>query len=323
MPYAILRFKKVKIGGVSAACKHNERQKEIYKSNPDIDINRSVHNYHFVEPQQTYHKEVKRMIAAAGCKSRSNSTVMVETLITASPEFMNDLPKKEQQEFFSRAFDFMAEKIGKENIIAATVHMDETTPHMHLSFCPITADKRLSAKDILGNQKKLSNWQTVFHECMSARWNVLERGISSMETKRKHISVWLFKTATRLDKQFDEVTAAVADINVLNAGKKRDNALDLLEKWMPQAEKFTAQIKTVEGYIRTLEQDKQCNISVKRDLADCNNDLKKKLSDKEYEIYRAGKKIYDLQCQIEKQKRLLDKLPPEIRQQLNRKERER
>ena len=158
MPYAILRFAKKKMGGVSAAYLHNERQKEAYKSNPDIALERSKDNYHLVQPEQSYRKEIKRLITAAGCKVRSNSTVMVETLITATPEFMNTLSPPEQREYFERAYQFIVDKIGQQNIIAATVHMDERTPHMHLSFCPITTDNRLSAKDILGNQKQLSNW---------------------------------------------------------------------------------------------------------------------------------------------------------------------
>lgn len=53
MPYAILRFKKTKMGAVSAAYKHNERKKEDYKSNPDIDVNRNVDNYHLLPGRPT------------------------------------------------------------------------------------------------------------------------------------------------------------------------------------------------------------------------------------------------------------------------------
>ena len=112
MPYAILRFQKKKSGGVTASYAHNERKKETYKSNPDIDTSRKEENYHLVLPKQTYLRETKRLITAAGCKARSNSTVMVETLITASPEFMNALPPPEQREYFKRALKFMSDKIG-------------------------------------------------------------------------------------------------------------------------------------------------------------------------------------------------------------------
>lgn len=254
IPYAILRFAKRKAGGVTANYAHNERKKAAYKSNPDIDMERSKDNYHLVRPAQTYRKEINRLISSAGCKTRSNSTVMVETLITASPEFMNRLAPPEQRDFFTRACEFMADKIGKANIISAVVHMDEKTPHMHLSFCPITKDRKLSAKALLGNQAQLSKWQTQFHEWMSARYPVLERGISSMETKRKHIPVWLFKAAERLDRQYTEVVTALDGINPINAKRKRDSAMRVLERWLPEAVKFTAQLKQTDSYIKTLEQ---------------------------------------------------------------------
>ncbi len=142
MPYAILRFKKCKSGGVGTCYAHNERKKEAYKSNPDIAPERRSDNYHLVLPKQTYPREVKRMIKAIDFKTRTNSTVMVETLITSSPEFMQALPPPKQREYFEHALSFVESKIGKDNIIAAVVHMDEKTPHMHLSFCPITEGKK-------------------------------------------------------------------------------------------------------------------------------------------------------------------------------------
>ena len=59
MPYAILRFQKRKAGGVAACERHNERKKEAYKSNPDIDMERSKNNYHLIAPPKyTYKKEI-------------------------------------------------------------------------------------------------------------------------------------------------------------------------------------------------------------------------------------------------------------------------
>ena len=70
MPYAILRFQKRKAGGVAACERHNERRKEAYKSNPDIDMGRSKENYHLVPPPRyTYKKEINRMVAEAGCRT--------------------------------------------------------------------------------------------------------------------------------------------------------------------------------------------------------------------------------------------------------------
>jgi hypothetical protein len=59
MPYAILRFQKRKAGGVAACERHNERKREAYKSNPDIDVGRSKNNYHLIAPPKyTYKKEI-------------------------------------------------------------------------------------------------------------------------------------------------------------------------------------------------------------------------------------------------------------------------
>lgn len=210
MPYAILRFAKKKAGAVAACERHNERKKEKYVSNPDIKMDRTADNYHIVKPKNfTYNKACKQLIKERGCKERENSIRMVETLITASPEFLAELSLQEQREYFTRAVNFMADKIGSRNIISAVVHMDERTPHMHLSFCPITEDGRLSAKEILGNQKKLSQWQTDFHECMVDRWPQLQRGESAMVTGRKHIPVYLYKMGQHLDKQYEEIVKAL------------------------------------------------------------------------------------------------------------------
>ena len=82
MPYAILRFQKRKAGGVAACERHNERKKEAYKSNPDIDLGRSKDNYHLMNPPRyTYKKEINQMVKEAGCKVRKDSVMMVETLI--------------------------------------------------------------------------------------------------------------------------------------------------------------------------------------------------------------------------------------------------
>ena len=60
MAYTILRFKKDKGGAVAGCERHNERKKEAYKSNPDIDINKSKDNYHIIQaPKYTYCSKVK------------------------------------------------------------------------------------------------------------------------------------------------------------------------------------------------------------------------------------------------------------------------
>ena len=154
MAYAILRFAKHKGGASKALSAHHERTKEIYASNPDIDKNRTMQNYHIVTPRWSYEQEIRHRISMAGCRVRRDSVKFVDTLVTVSPGFAK-AHESEMPEYFNRAFDFLKERVGEENIISAVVHMDEKTPHMHLCFVPLTKDKRLSAKEILGNKKNM------------------------------------------------------------------------------------------------------------------------------------------------------------------------
>lgn len=72
--YAIMRFAKYKgpeIGRIEA---HNERTKEKYASNPDIDCSRSGLNCHLIHPPQHYRAEAERQIAEAGCRVRQTAS---------------------------------------------------------------------------------------------------------------------------------------------------------------------------------------------------------------------------------------------------------
>lgn len=92
---------------------------------------------------QKYYAEIQRRIIAAQCRTRKDSVWFVDTLIAASPEFFEGKTKKEILAFYTHAWRFMEEWIGKQNIISAVVHMDERMPHMHLVFVPLTSDNRL------------------------------------------------------------------------------------------------------------------------------------------------------------------------------------
>ena len=164
--YAILRFEKHKGNPARSLEAHHERQKEKYASNPDIDMSKSKYNFHIVKPEGRYYHFIQSRIERAGCRTRKDSTRFVDTLITASPEFFKGKTREQTEAFFQRAAEFLIQRVGRENVVSAVVHMDERTPHMHLTFVPLTKDNRLCAKEILGNRASLSRWQDDFHACM-------------------------------------------------------------------------------------------------------------------------------------------------------------
>ena len=100
--YAILRFAKYKGPEIGHIESHNERTKEKYASNPDVDTSRSHLNFHLVTPQRKYRAEAEKQIAEAGCRTRSDSVRVVEALVTASPEFFKGKKRAKSKPIFRR-----------------------------------------------------------------------------------------------------------------------------------------------------------------------------------------------------------------------------
>lgn len=241
--YAILRFAKYKGPEISGIEAHNERTKEKYASNPDIDPSRTHLNFHLIKPERKYRAETEKQIAEAGCRTRSDSVRVVEALITATPEFFKGKKRAEIKEFFNEALEFIKQNQAPETIISAVVHLDEKSPHMHLCFVPLTEDKRLCAKEILGNKKKLTQWQDKFWEHMVRKYPDLERGESASQTGRDHIPPRVFKEMTRLTKQKAKLEELLSGIGAFNAKSRATEISALLDKYIPAVEQMHSTLK--------------------------------------------------------------------------------
>ena len=304
--YAILRFAKYKgpeIGRIEA---HDERTKEKYASNPDVDTSRSRLNFHLVKPHRSYRAEAEKQIAEAGCRARKDSVRVVETLITASPEFFQGKKPREVKEFFEYALAFIQSKQSPKTIISAVVHMDEKTPHMHLCFVPLTEDKRLSAEDIIGNQKKLTQWQDEFWQHMVKKYPDFERGEAASETGRTHIPPRLFKEAVRLNRQKDKITRLLSEITPLNAKKKSTEIEAILTDYIPSVEKLMTRMKKAGNTVKGL----------KKEIAALEQELdgSKASVQRQLELARKLQELDDLRQTVEKLQSIIGAIPPEIRE---------
>ena len=310
--FAIMRFAKYKGPEISKIEAHNERTKEEYKSNPTIDRSRSQYNFHLVEPPQGYRKESERQIKAAGCRAKSNSVRMVEALFTASPEFFKGKSPGEIRAFFRESMDFLTEYQPRETIISAVVHMDEKTPHMHLTFVPLTEDKRLSAKDIVGYKKKLTWWQDEYWAHMVKLYPNLERGESASETGRHHIPPRIFREMTRLDKQRQQLEDLLTGVTAFNAKSRIEAIQELLEKYVPNVERMKNQLKKYSGaFSETRAENKRLKAeleALKTEKAELAEQLKAATTESIQKRLKTGK----LQEDYEKAKSILARIPPEV-----------
>ena len=302
--YGIMRFHKYKgpeIGQIEA---HNERTKEKYASNPDIDPARKHLNYNLLSPPPKYRAEAERQIAQAGCRTRKDSVRLVETLITASPEFFQNKSQQEIRAYFERALEFMKTKQNPDTIISAVVHMDEKTPHMHLCFVPLTEDGRLSAKDILGNKKKLTQWQDEYWSYMVKKYPDLERGESASKTGRTHIPPRLFKKATRLRRMEQTLRDLLGSINPMNARRVREEILKILDEYIPGV----AELMTKAKALKQAEKELKAEIAQLKKEADSSKPSVQRLLELEKKVQEQE----ELQRTISSLQQTLTAIPPEI-----------
>lgn len=183
MGYGICRVQKVKAAAVGSMQYHNDRLHGEH-SNPNIDHSKRGDNAEFIK-HGSYRAEVNDRIERfrkSDRKVRKDAVVLVEGVMTASPEFFEGKSRDEVMAFFRDGFDFVKSEVGEGNMVHFTVHMDESTPHAHFGFTPIK-DGTLSWKNYFDGRDALRGWQDRFFEKVSKPWG-LERG--EKDTGRTH-----------------------------------------------------------------------------------------------------------------------------------------
>lgn len=155
-----MHYAKYNKGAVGSILLHSNRgidyPDEHEHSNENIDRSRTHLNYDLKDRNgQTayeYYKQRINDIAAetkerTGKNLRKDAVTLCSWVLTAP----KDLPENIQEEFFKSAYKWFSERYGADNIVTAAVHLDETSPHMHLQFTPIIEKdgvRKLCAKDM-------------------------------------------------------------------------------------------------------------------------------------------------------------------------------
>lgn len=333
MGFAVVHMQKIKGGGVRGIQSHNNREHPP-KTNPDIDFSRTAENYDLIY-HDNYYRGVKQTIEFFATETntvRKDAVVMCSFIITSDEQTMKAMPKQTQREFFEDSLKWFAERYGGSNIINATVHMDETTPHMHLGIVPITEDGRLSAKSIF-TRKELSEIQTCFSKEVGAKYG-LERGKEGSE--RKHLSEQQFKLQKTNEKfkeieskMFEIAQKALGDIETLS--KKKASLEGDIEALEGQIEGMVLSIKeissinpqrTVTGAYKGITESEIQNLK-KTAIKGLQFEYEYKKLEVEYEkLKRLVPPIQErIQAQKNKERLLmlekaLDALPVQIREQI-------
>lgn len=101
-------------------------------------------------------------------KIRKDACIFSEHVFTGTHEDLKAIEADPQrlQEWVQANRKFAEEMYRAENIVRFTLHLDETTPHIHCVIVNLTEDGRLAAKEILGGRKDLKEKQDKYAEYM-------------------------------------------------------------------------------------------------------------------------------------------------------------
>lgn len=212
-------MEKYKRQDVTPVEKENERDENYQGSNPQIDSKRTSGNYHLIYPQGKYIDMINKRLATLTLKRkiRSDAILMNSFVIGSNGEFFKGMRAWEQHAFFEDCSRFFMEKYGYENMLSAVVHVDETTPHLHLNFVPIN-DGRLSSKSLF-DRKKLAELQTELWEQVGKKYG-LQRGkenshathITAAEHKAKVIVQTAEQKRDEIDRQTEQKQAELDEL---------------------------------------------------------------------------------------------------------------
>ncbi len=257
MSYAIFRCQSINtLNDLSHIGSHNKREKETYKSNPDIRKEDSKYNIQLVKCNKKYrekfyeitkeyrkeHEEKMKTIRQDRYKTfdqmvdDSKSCVADEMIFTSDPEFFKDMSKEEILRWANGCMEFVYKDLGytKEQVIQSVLHLDERTPHIHCVVVPLVKklDKRvnkerysISKRDYIKDQNYLSILQDKYCFRLNNLGFKLERGEKG--TKIKNLPLGQLKGITRqyerlADKSKKNIESEYLEIiNMLKFSKKK------------------------------------------------------------------------------------------------------
>ena len=202
MSMLVARMQKMKADNLIGIGNHNQRKTKNH-SNPDIDISLSELNYELVNRTDNYKKDIENFINENKTTTRAirkDAVLVNEWIITSDRKFFENLSDEDTKKFFITAKEYFEENFGEENIRYATVHLDESTPHLHMGIVPFDKDKKLSAKRVF-NREALRNVQEDLPKLLQEKGFDIERGLEGSD--RKNLTVPEFKKLKEAEKEIE------------------------------------------------------------------------------------------------------------------------
>ena len=258
----------------SAVQAHTERFDDSKKHlNKSIRPEDSARNINLLpEAQGTYKERFDKLLADKynGRKRkdgtpvlRKDATKLVQIAVNlgqvddATGLRVDELSEDDKVKFLREdVYNTLADYFGADNIIGASIHLDESQPHLHMDIVPLTAEGKLSAKDMLGGPVALSRHQTEWLEDLQAKR-------PDLNLQRKKDQDYNGMELERL-KQLTEIAKNEAGEWLTDMRAEYNARLDILSKVKDKQELDEVRLSSWE---RRLKQTEQAQTDKARELA--------------------------------------------------------
>ena len=192
--------------------------------------------------------------------TRKDAVVMADMVVTLPP----NVPPEDAYKFFWNSYQYIADRVGRGNLMGGYVHMDETTPHMHVPFTPIL-DGRFNYKKMCDRK-----FYQTFHKGLGDRLEQKMGYRPEVELSEETRAQRVYTERTKdIDKVRDAVDRAVVQPAEDEAARivaaAKEEAAALLSEAEAQRAELAAQIADKEGDLAELDSQLE---DVKLDIAD-------------------------------------------------------
>lgn len=130
---------------------------------------------------------------------RKDAVTHLNIVMSGSHEEMIEIAgnQKKLEQWAATNYVFAVKRYGVQNVVEFCVHMEERTPHIHCVVVPLTPDGRLSAKEIMGDKRKMSRLQDDYGKLMDEKFG-LKRGIKGSTATHDSVREYYGRIEERL-----------------------------------------------------------------------------------------------------------------------------
>ncbi len=269
MSYSIIRIERVKNANATTGMQRHNQRENINYSNSDIQKDLTHKNYDLIHGSRNinYNTAIENRIEEGYTgkrKIRKDAIKHVQGIVTSDKAFFDNQSEQDTEKFFKDSLKFIEQKYGKENVLYATVHLDEQTPHMHFGFVPLTEQGKLSAKEVVGNKRELTALQDEYSQFVNQNGYNLQRGTSNEQSNVQHRSVAEYKKETDYKAQNNELLTKNFELRAELAETER--TLDERKKNVQDLDRQIAdKRRDFEAYQSALQQDMTVKYDIKKE----------------------------------------------------------